>query len=155
MANYRPASEVKKIADKLIDKYHGNLREAKIVYLFRDKPIKSKGKIELGKATKVSGKYNAVTGADFLIEIAEPQFCDMEQEKQKALIDHELSHCFIDIEGNRSILNHDFEGFNSVLKRYGFWHNDLQLMKKNLQQMKLPFNSVDDKKPELKVVSSN
>lgn len=74
MANYRPAPDVKKIADKLIDKYHGNLREAKIIYLFRDKPLKSKGKVQLGKATKVSGKYNAVTGADFLIEISEPHF---------------------------------------------------------------------------------
>jgi len=148
MANYRPAPDVKKMADKLIDKYHGNLREAKIIYLFRDKPLKSKGKVQLGKATKVSGKYNAVTGADFLIEISEPHFWDMEHKKQVALIDHELSHCFIDIEGNRSILNHDFEGFNSVLKRYGFWHDDLQQMKKNLQQMQLPFE-----KTNLKVIN--
>lgn len=148
MANYRPAPDVKKIADKLIDKYHGNLREAKIIYLFRDKPLKSKGKVQLGKATKVSGKYNAVTGADFLIEISEPHFWEMENKKQVALIDHGLSHCFIDIEGNRTILNHDFEGFNSVLKRHGFWHNDLQQMKKNLQQMRLPFEETN-----LKVVS--
>jgi hypothetical protein len=150
MAEYTPAPEVKNIANKLIDKYHSHLREARIIYLFRDKPIKSKGKELYGKASKVSSKYNAFTGADFIIEITEQAFLSMEHKTQVALIDHQLSHCFIDIEGHRSILSHDFEGFNSILKRHGFWHSDLQMMKKRLQQMELPFKE----KPQLKLVNN-
>jgi hypothetical protein len=152
VAKYKPAPEVKEIAEKLIDSHHGHLREAKIKYLFRDKALKSKGKIELGKATKVSGKYNAVTGADFLIEIAEPHFWDMEHKQQVALIDHELSHCWIDLEGNRKIMPHDFEGFNGVLKRHGFWMGDLEVMGKTAKQLELPF---DEEKPDLQVVVNN
>lgn len=102
MAQYTQAPEVEDIANKLIEKYHNHLQGFKIIYLFRDKAMKSKGKEVYGKASKV-----------------------------------------------QSILSHDFEGFNKELKRHGFWASDLQIMKKQLQQMELPFNE----KPELKVVS--
>jgi predicted metallopeptidase len=150
MAQYTLAPAVKDIANKLIEKYHNHLQGFKIIYLFRDKSMKSKGKEVYGKASKVQSKYQAITGATFVIEIAEPAFASMDHKHQVALIDHELMHCFIDENEQPTILSHDFEGFNKELKRHGFWASDLQIMEKQLEQMQLSF---DEKKPDLKVVS--
>jgi hypothetical protein len=46
-------------------------------------------------------------------------------------------------------LYHDFEGFNSVLKRHGFWEADLELTGETAQQLELPF---DNERPNLEVV---
>lgn len=150
MAQYTEASEVETIANKLIENYYSHLQGFKIIYLFRDKAMKSKGREVYGKASKVQAKYQAITEATFIIEIAEPAFASMDHKHQVALIDHQLMHLFIDENDQPAILSHDFEGFNRELKRYGFWTAELQVMKKELQQMELPFN---EKQRELKVVS--
>jgi predicted metallopeptidase len=150
MPEYEEATEVRSIANDLINKYHSNLRQAAIKYLYRDPAPRSGGKTVLGRATKVSGKYKAVSGFDFIIEISKLHFENMDQDKKKALIDHELSHCYIDLEGKIKTISHDFEGFNSVLKRHGFWEADLELMGETAQQLELPF---DNERPNLEVVS--
>ena len=90
MPEYEEATEVRSIANDLIDKYHSNLRQAAIKYLYRDPAPRSGGKTVLGRATKVSGKYKAVSGFDFIIEISKLHFENMDQDKKKALIDLEL-----------------------------------------------------------------
>lgn len=150
MAEYECAEEVQEIAEKLIDKHHRHLREAVIYYLFREPAPKSAGDTVLGRATKVSGKYKAMSGYDFVIEISQSHFEEMDEDKKIALIDHELSHCWVDIDGNIKTINHDFEGFNAVMKRHGFWMGDLEVMGKTAKQLELPFDE-----PDLQVVGNN
>lgn len=149
MPEYQYAEEVEKIAQEIIKEYHRHLKNAHIYYMFRNPASKSGGQVVLGSASKVTGKYKSMTGYDFVIEISESHFEEMNIDKKKALIDHELSHCYIDLEGNIKTINHDFEGFNGVLRRHGFWAGDLEAMGETAQQLKLPF---DNKKPELEVV---
>jgi predicted metallopeptidase len=149
MPEYKYAEEVEEIAQKLIKEYHQHLRDAHMCYFFRKPAAKSAGQVVPGRASKVSGKYKAMTGYDFVIEISESHFNEMNENKKKALIDHELSHCYIDLEGNIKTINHDFEGFNGVLRRHGFWAGDLEAMGETAQQLKLPF---ENKRPELEVV---
>ena len=61
----------------------------------------------------------------------------MGRDMKKALIDHELSHCILDDNDNWKIVGHDFDGFNSVVKRHGFWTHRLQRFKKTMTQMSL------------------
>ncbi|MFW6410392.1 MAG: putative metallopeptidase, partial [Halanaerobiales bacterium] len=110
MPEYRDAGEVAMIARELINQNHTHLKEASIAYLFRDPPAKSKGEEIMGKASKVTGKYKELTGKDFVIEISEKHFFNLDDESQAALVDHELSHCWIDDEGKPTLLPHDFEG---------------------------------------------
>lgn len=149
MPQYRTAEEVKEIAEKLIDKYHKHLQQAGIYYLFRDPAPKSKGDVVFGRTSKVSGKYKAISGYDFIIEISQLHFMNMEEKKRIALVDHELSHCKKE-EDKYKTVSHDFEGFNTVLRRHGFWMGDLEIMGKTAKQLELPFEEND--KPNLQVV---
>jgi hypothetical protein len=147
MTEYYKAIEVADIARELIKDYHPALGEAKIVYLFRDKAPKSKGKVVWGTTKKTSPIEKALTGYDFVIWVSEDIWVEIDANKKHALVDHELSHCGLDENGNWIIYSHDFEGFNAVLQRYGFWQDDLINLRRNLIQMKLLFD-----KPHLKAV---
>jgi len=147
MAEYTEAIEVADIARNLIREYHPALGEAKIIYLFRDKAPKHKGKVTLGAARRTSPVEKTLTGYDFVIWIAKDEWSDMDIKKRRALVDHELSHCGLDENGNWTIYEHDFAGFNAVLKRHGYWKSDLRQMKKSMEQL-----SLFTDKPKLEVV---
>lgn len=141
---YEEAIEVRKIAKPLVENRHTHLQDAKILYLFREKAWKSKGELTFGQATKLGGKTKALSGIgydhdgfDFLIEIAKKEFEQMEKTQKEALVNHELCHCIKDENGKWKTVNHDFEGFRSELKDYGFWTNKLQFLKRDLKQMSL------------------
>lgn len=72
---YRPASEVRRIAEWLIPQHHPDLDQVRIEYVFRSEAAKSRGKQIWGKARKVTGlnAYLAtLTGfAGALAEMAE------------------------------------------------------------------------------------
>jgi hypothetical protein len=149
MPNYCEAVEVAGIARELIRNYHPALGEAKIVYLFRDKAPESKGKITRGTAKKTNPIEQALTGYDYIIWIAEDVWGEIGQKEKEALVDHELSHCGLDENGKWTIYEHDFEGFNAVLKRHGYWKGELKQMKRTMEQL-----SLFEKKP-LKVVGDD
>ena len=148
MAEYCEVVEVADIARELIREHHTTLGEADIVYLFRDKAPKSKGKFTLGKAKKTSPIELTLSGYDFVIWVAEDKWNEMDWKQRRALVDHELSHCGLDEDGHWTTYEHDFTGFNSVLKRHGYWSNDLKQMKKNIQQMSL----FEGNRPKLEVI---
>lgn len=144
MPKYEEAPEVRDIASELIDKYHSHLASVRMCYIFRPKAWKSKGEMVLGKASKLGGKTKALSGYGkdydgftFVIEVAKQEFHQMDRDMKEALIDHELIHCILDENDNWKIVGHDFDGFNSVVKRHGFWTERLQRFKKTMQQMSL------------------
>lgn len=156
--NYTLAPDVRDIAQDLIVNYHQHLMDVRIEYLFRDDIPKSRGKIEWGSARKVSGLsafFAAVpresdslnykladetidcNEAFFVITISFPIWQQLEEKQRRALVDHELSHCFVNEDDDLVLLGHDIEGFAAVVKRHGLWHQDLELFMEKSGQMAL------------------
>jgi len=121
--------EVYTLMNELINEYHLNLRNVKIKCLFYNKPRKRCGKIILGTAEAVSPKFNYLTNIDFIISIYENTWDTMAEQEKKALIDHELCHCFVgeDKHGNPvyKTIPHDFEEFKEIIERYGLWQDNI------------------------------
>ena len=137
MTRYTPAPDVASIAGDLIATVddHGDLAGVDIVYCWRDKASKSKGRTVLGTARKVTG-LNAFLARDqqddeplFVIEIAQDEWLDLTTKQRYALVDHELSHLRVKIgdDGERdlTIRGHDVEEFRAVIDRHGFWKADV------------------------------
>lgn len=156
------ADPVEKIAAKLIREHHEHLIDANICYLFVDPPPKRNGKEIAGRASKIGDKLNAQLEAyggprmvgdqavpvyDFLIEISEDHWHARDAAGRKALVDHELMHCFwkwdavvheiVDAETGETreetekvfkawtTRNHDIEAFDAVVARHGLWTGEL------------------------------
>lgn len=114
------------LAQEIIYDYHRGLLEARIGFLIRTEPSKSKGKRVYAKAEKVSSKHQLLLDLDFLIWIDEEIWSELGDEQRKALIDHELCHCRYNlVEQKGEIVGHDVEEFNSIIERYGAWNADL------------------------------
>ena len=141
---YKKADEVHKVAAKVIDKWHSELAEAKIVYLFKDvKEWESKGKVVLAKTSKAPEQWQYLTDFDFVIVVNKKYWDVAPDEFREALIDHELCHIVKeeDVKGNPkwNVANHDVEEFSGVVLRHGLWKSDLErfMSAANKQQMTL------------------
>lgn len=141
MTAYRIAKDVAAVADELIANIddHAHLRGVRIEYVFLDKAPTHGGKTVLGRARKVGGlgavfadkKHHAgnVTEAPrpfFVIEVAEPVWHHLDDDRRRALVDHELMHCRTDRNEDTGepilkIRPHDFEEFAAILRRHGLW----------------------------------
>jgi predicted metallopeptidase len=127
---FDPAEEVEKIAKRLIPKYHSHLVNSKIAYLFKNKEMKSKGRLIVATAKKISKEMTTLSGYNFLIVVSYPTFRDLNDDQKLAVIDHELEHCFVDEDPKTgdpvySILPHDVEEFSSIIRRHGLYTTDL------------------------------
>ena len=141
-ATYRPAPEVKEIADGLIPKYHQHLIDfsVKIEYVFVDKTPKSKGQEVWGSCKKITGQNaflaNQQEGSDpfFVITISEPIWDILSADGRLALVDHYL--CYASAEANQkedddgeddpvklSIHNPDSIEFSCIIRRHGLWRD--------------------------------
>lgn len=121
---------VQDLAKNLISKYHSHLVNANIAFLWKNKEITQKGKNIGATAEKASAKLKALSGHDFVITISYPTWQKLSDTAHLALLDHELSHCFLDDddetgETKYSILSHDTEMFNSEVERWGLWRTEL------------------------------
>lgn len=116
-------SDVCGLLAELINEYHLSLRNCNIKCLFFDKPRKRGGKIALATAEAVSLKYNYLTDIEFIISIYEESWRMMAEQEKKALLDHELNHCFIgESKAGEPIyktIPHDYEEFRVIIERYG------------------------------------
>ena len=138
---FTPASTyLLNMAQELVKLYHPDLEEASIAFVFRSDAQKSNGKIIVGHAGKVAPMIQALLDEpyDFVIWIAEDAFNEMSQERQNALVDHELNHLYMDGDVPR-LRHHDIEEFNCIYERYGAWSADLlSFVDKVERQLKLP-----------------
>lgn len=141
---YRPAPEVKEIAEDLIPKYHQHLIDfdVKLEYVFVSKAPKTKGKEVWGTCRKVSSMNaflaNQQEGSDpfFVITISEPVWEVLPPDSRVALVDHELCHAWAEANQNEdddgeddpyklSIRPHDLEEFSCIVRRHGLWREDI------------------------------
>lgn len=139
---YWRATEVERIARKLIGKHHQHLNRHDVTVrcLFRDPPARSRGKLVYGKARKVSGLTAYLVGLEhndrldddgpvdfFLIEIAQALWQGLTERQRVALVDHELCHLEVELpetereDRTLSLRGHDLEEFTEVVKRHGLW----------------------------------
>lgn len=135
---YSEATEVELLARESIEQHHPDLRaeQHRIVYVFRSEAAVSNGKEVWGKARKVTG-LNAFLARGgqpfFVIEIAADIWKHLEPSQQRALVDHELSHCYVTDTGDLTLLPHDIEEFGGIVHRHGLWHQDVQSFAKVVQ----------------------
>jgi hypothetical protein len=117
----KASDDVIETAQGLIEQYHPWLKEARIGFLFREEAPVSNGRITFGKAKKVSDQDKTLLDLDFIIWLAEDEFSRMTGSQRRALIDHELCHCYMDNDGKITMRKHDVEEFHCILERHGFW----------------------------------
>ena len=137
--SYDPVNEiVAGMAKKLIAKFHDELINSKIAYLFKNKPMTQKGKAVAATAEKVGDKMKALCEQDFLIVISYPTWQDLTDKEKWAVLDHELQHCFAgETEAGdavHKILDHDFSDFGVVIQRHGFY-GDLSILRTVLKEV--------------------
>lgn len=129
------SAEVREMATKYINQFHQHLANARIEYLFTDKPIRKKGKERLGEMKLVSGLNSYLATRD-LEEPQEQMFVMIinrstwdllvdRPDAREALVDHELAHADRDVEGVLSLNPHDIEEFNAIVERHGAWMKDI------------------------------
>lgn len=134
---YQPAPEVEQVARRLIDDFHTHLATVRIEYVFCTEQLKEKGKVIWGRAKKVSGlnawladedrDYDAKSPDDFfVVEIHRGTWLVIDEKSRRALVDHELCHFWVDEAGALSLLAHDLEEFNAVVRRNGLWADDIK-----------------------------
>lgn len=127
------------IMAEIVNEYHSSLLNCKIKCLFYDKPRKRSGKIILATAEAVSAKYSYLTGLNFIISVYDGAWGVMVDQEKRALLDHELNHCFIgenkDGEPVYTILPHDVEDFRVIIERYGAdWADNIHVNDDDIEE---------------------
>ena len=155
------APVIKPIADKLIRAHHPDLADVDIRYVFRDKAARSRGKTVLGKAKLITGlnmflatgRESDVSSSEecepfFVIELAEDTWRVLDTGQRKALVDHELCHCIIELDDDTGeprarLRAHDVEAFVAEIERHGLWKPELEDLAKAVVQLQLPLAEAD------------
>jgi hypothetical protein len=130
------ADDVKPIAEKLITDHRPELEGVNIVYMFKEKAGKKGDKLVIATAKKVSPKDNVAhsfkgkPNIDFIIEIGNDAWKELDSKQKEAVVFHELCHCAMQSknEGDPepTILQHEVEEFSSVIELFGCYTHDIQ-----------------------------
>jgi len=139
------AHDAERLAQPIIERHHPSLRGARILYCFTTAKRTRNGRTVYATAQKLSPVDRFLTadtedsdeGADFLILIGAEEWESLDTAQKKALVDHELSHCVRDEEGNASIVGHDLEEFRAIVERHGLWSPDARAMADTMRQLTL------------------
>lgn len=127
---YQEAETVERIANGLIPNYHPELAGARMMYVFVSKAGTKNGREVWGKAQKVSGIWEWATEKDFVVQVAQDKWNELDENARTALVDH-LLECCTGEEDEESgditwkIRDPEVQEFASILKRYGVWHQGL------------------------------
>jgi hypothetical protein len=138
-SKFKPAPEVKRIADVLIAKYHPHLLDPSVRMYYRwvEKAPKKNGKTVYGRASKVDGLALSLVDHDgpcFCIVISKDRWFMLSPAQRDALVDHQLCHCGLseDNEPRAEMWPHDLEEFRQIVQRHGLWLEDVEAMAKTM-----------------------
>jgi len=125
---------VEDLANELISNYHPHLANCGIAYLFKNKGITLKGMPAVATAEKCSPKVHALCDKHFVVTICYEDWNNCTDQQKKAILDHELSHCWITEAEDTGdtmykILPHDFEDFGEIIRRYGAYSHSIEKLK--------------------------
>ena len=133
---WRAEEDVKPIADKLITECKPELEGVVIVYLFKEKAGKKGNKLVIATARKVTSKENVVhsfkgkPSIDFVIEIGNDAWKELDTRQKEAVVLHELCHCAMHSKNENEpepiIMQHEVEEFSVVVELYGCYTHDIQ-----------------------------
>ena len=141
---WKVPDKVVHLAEELIALYHESLANAKIALIFRDEAPVTDGRATLGKAMKVSPQWKPLLKdqtTDFVIWLAYDRWEHLDNKQKRALLDHELCHCFLDHEGRAKIRGHDIEEFAVIIQRHGAWNDSIKLVQRAInRQLPLDFD---------------
>jgi hypothetical protein len=139
------AEGIREIANELILAKPAlqHLQGLGIVYLYRRKGGKSKGKAHLGECQALTGPHQLAWSIalnqpiDFLVWIAADHTREFDPLHLTAIVFHELKHIERDPEDpeNYRIRGHDFEGFLDELAEFGPWHTGLRNLTNTARQL--------------------
>lgn len=137
MPQYIPAPEVQEIAKDIISKHRPELKPLKISYMFRPEAAISNGIVTVGMCIRPDDRNYLMHQHDFIVEIAKDVWDDATTDFRIALVDHELGHCGIRMDGDEPEVDpsgrlktftrkHEIEEFADVLERHGAYHSKLR-----------------------------
>lgn len=132
------SAELRELAEDLVGRWPelGHLRDYDIRVLWKAEGGGSKGRVLYGKCTKPSGMTRYFALCDWVIWLAadncrEARFDDRQVE---ALVYHELKHCvLVGKESKPGVVGHDYEVFGDELRRYGFWNDGRESLRREVQ----------------------
>lgn len=134
------SSGIVQTADEIVRSHHPDIAPEMIRWVLRDPPATSKGREVMGTARAISARERAVYGLGelFVVELSRSDADSLTPRGLRALIDHELCHCQVDIdpeteEPTPRIVAHDVEEFFDVIARHGAWNDDVKQAGQQLQ----------------------
>jgi len=127
---YSEAETVETVAQHLIPMYHPELATARIRYISVDKASSKNGRPVPGKARKIGGALEYLLECDFLIEVANDQWNEMNEAQRQALVDHLLERCTGEEDDQSGDMKWttrepDVAEFTAILRRHGAWNDEL------------------------------
>lgn len=121
--------EMTEICSEIVRNHHESLRGFYIGVIAWEGERKSSGSLMLGKARKISENMRPLMADEMLdavIEISADFWSTAKPNQKRALMDHELHHLTVNENGQLAMRGHDIEEFNAIIRRYGFWLEDVQ-----------------------------
>ena len=137
---FTPAPDLEQIAQRLMLRHQMKTQmDCHILYLWRDKGGKSRGKPVYGRCTRPTGLLRHFSEADFVIWLAADHLREAgaTEREVEAVVYHELLHIGEDEEGEVKLVDHEFTGFFSELRLYGTTVRDLKPLVRLAQQLEL------------------
>lgn len=116
----RQNDEAKEIAEGMIPKFHRHLTAADIGYFFVKKAVDADEDMTgdvVAKVKKAPPHIRHFQGMDFMIFFYDGYWEVMNKFQRRAVVDHELEHCWID-DGTWEIRDHDLIEFRSIINRH-------------------------------------
>lgn len=114
--------EVLVIAREVIEKWHPDLMDASIAFIFRSEAPTSNGRITYGAASRIKPEHQLLgLDHDFFIWLAQDKWYTLTDAQKMALVDHELCHCTFNDKDQAKMVDHDIQEFACIIERHGFW----------------------------------
>ena len=140
------------LLDRLIEKHRSLnflIAHLPIKMLFMVKPSFKKGRKILGKTSVCSAKDNLIHPYKAII-LLDLDFWESNADKREPLLFHELCH-LEDIDGQLTLVDHDFAEFYQVIRCYGDWQAEIGQAKKQLEtyQLELFEDTLNTEQPSL------
>lgn len=141
--DYILAPNIENIGNGLIDQYDelAHLKRATIVYVWKRKGGKSKGKLRYGACQHPTGLLAFFGSCDFVVALSADHCrdADLDGRQIEALTYHELRHAGYEIDEQTgeiawTVVGHDWEGFRGEIDRYGLWEPELARLGETFKQ---------------------
>ena len=150
MKTYKtPTQGVIDFCHKVRRKYHNDLEGSRILWLFDDSGMKRRNREIWAKIRKATPVEHHIAEIDLVVIINEEVWHRIDDASRTALIDHELCHVDVEVtdhgEVKYSMVDHDLEEFNAIVRRHGAWRDSIR----HFNQAQTELELVGDDDPKL------